>query len=55
MYFCCYRRLQLAGFEWSFLDREMIEDGLPALVDRIKQMIEDVKASNESNLILDAF
>ena len=41
-------RLQLAGFEWSFLDREIIEDGLPALVDRIKQMIEDVEASNEN-------
>jgi hypothetical protein len=33
----------------------MIEDGLPVLVDRIKQMIEDVEASNESKLILDTF
>jgi hypothetical protein len=33
----------------------MIEDGLPVLVDRIKQMIEDIEASNESKLILDTF
>ncbi|XP_063448619.1 uncharacterized protein LOC134728118 [Mytilus trossulus] len=39
-------RLQLAGFEWSFLDREIIEDGLPSLVARIKDMLADYDSSN---------
>lgn len=42
-------RLQLAGFEWFFLARDSIEDGLPSLVERIKQTLEDVNTSEESS------
>lgn len=40
-------RLQLAGFEWSFLDREVLEDNLPSLVDRVKHMLKEVDDSSK--------